>query len=118
MAIAELVHALVFCRSSNKKPIASEDMAAFESIPLPLMTYACVAVSCCVMAHSLSNESLQLCAALEEYKTGEFVKQNFTEAEYKPYYEVLLKNLLALERSNSRGWMLDIVRKYIFDKGK
>lgn len=44
MAVAELVHALAFCRKSNKKPIASSDFQAFEPIPLALMAYASVAV--------------------------------------------------------------------------
>ncbi len=38
------MHALVFCRKANKQPIASADIEAFDTIPLPLMAYASVAV--------------------------------------------------------------------------
>ncbi len=44
-AIKELIHVLVFSKKASKRPLAEQDLDAFNPIPLPLIAYACTAVS-------------------------------------------------------------------------
>ena len=43
-AIKELIHILIFSKKAAKRPLASQDLEAFDPIPLPLIAYACTAV--------------------------------------------------------------------------
>jgi len=100
-AIKELIHVLVFSRKASKRPLASEDLDAFNPIPIPLMAYACTALLNCI----------------EEYRTGEHVKKEFSGADYANYYKVLIKNLKKMVTSSMQGETLRIIREDIYETG-
>ncbi len=118
-AIKELVHILVFSRDASKQPYASQDMDAFDPIPLPLLAYVCTAV--CEIQIMFGEflqtfaPSLQLLHGLEEYKFGRYKKLDFSELGYKNWYNTILENLEFMEE-NEVAFLNDI-REDIFETG-
>ncbi len=64
-----------------------------------------------------AGESFQLLNALEEYRTGQHVKKDFSEAEYANYYRTILNNLQEMEVCDTFGPVLQEIREDIFDTG-
>ncbi len=54
-AIKEFIHILVFSPKASRKPLAAVDLEAFNPLPLPLIAYACTAVTHFPLPYPLSE---------------------------------------------------------------
>ena len=117
-AIKALIHVLVFSKKASKRPLAEQDLDAFNPIPLKLIAYACTAVaSVSSCSRTSAYDILQLLNVLEEYKSGELVKKDFSEVDYSNYYRILVQNLEEMENDASFALILQDIREDIFDSG-
>ncbi len=66
---------------------------------------------------SLINIFVKLLNGLEEFKSGQHVKKDFSEAEYSNYYKMILNNLREMEVCDDFGPILQEIREDIFDSG-
>ena len=68
-------------------------------------------------ARTRLHRNLKLLNGLEEFKSGEHIKKDFSEADYSNYYRVVLGNLRRMESSQSQGPLLMDIRQHIFETG-